>query len=83
MELVEQSRLAANVSRVDSFEKRTFLPASIREYQIRYSRFGSSAWRLRFELTAMKPNNEVGPITIFPSGTTDKSTAGWLRLTLD
>jgi hypothetical protein len=29
----------ANVSRVDSFEKRTFVPAGVREYQIERSRF--------------------------------------------
>ena len=40
----------ANISHVDSFEERTFLPAPIREYQIRYSRFGSSVWCARFEL---------------------------------
>ena len=73
----------ANISHVDSFEKRTFLPAPIREYQIRYSRFASSAWRLRFELTAMGANNETQSKTIFPHGTADKSTTGWLRLSLE
>ena len=43
----------ANVSHVDSFEKRTFLPAPVREYQIRRAHFPSVSWRLRFELTAM------------------------------
>jgi len=70
----------ANVSRVNSFEKRTFLPTRIREYQIRRVRFPSVTWRLRFELTGMKANNETQEITIYPEGTSDKSTAGWLVL---
>jgi hypothetical protein len=73
----------ANISHVDSFEKRTFLPAPIREYQIRYSRFASSAWRLRFELTTMGANNQTQSNAIFPLGTADKSTTGWLRLSLE
>lgn len=72
----------ANISRVDSFDKRTFLPTQVREYQIQRSRFGSHAWRLRFELTAMKANNDTQSVTVFPPGTTDTSTAGWLVLTL-
>lgn len=73
----------ANTSHVDSFEKRTFLPAPIREYQIRQSRFGSKPWRVRFELTAMGANNETQAHAIFPHGTTDTSTAGWLQLNLE
>lgn len=73
----------ANISHVDSFEKRTFLPAPIREYQIRHSRFGSNVWRVRFELTAMGAHNETQAHAIFPHGTTDTSTAGWLQLTLE
>ncbi len=73
----------ANVSHVDSFEKRTFLSAPIREYQIRRSRFPSSAWRVRFELTAMGANNEKQSHSVFPPGTTGKATAGWLSLSLD
>jgi hypothetical protein len=72
----------ANVSRVKSFEKRTFLPTPVREYQIRRARFPSVTWRLRFELTAMTTNNETRAITIFPPATTDGSTAGWLVLDL-
>lgn len=73
----------ANYSHVDSFENRTFLPASIREYQIRYARFGSSAWRVRFELTAMGVHNDPRAHVIFPLRTTDNSTAGWLQLNLN
>jgi hypothetical protein len=73
----------ANISHVDSFEKRTFLPAPIREYQIRYSRFGSRVWRARFELTAMGVNNETQARAVFPRGTAGNSTAGWLQLNLE
>lgn len=73
----------ANISHVDSFEKRTFLPAPIREYQIRCSRFPTRAWRVRFELTAMNSNNQTQFHTVFPRDTTDKSTAGWLLLSLN
>lgn len=72
----------ANTSRVNSFDKRTFLPTQVREYQIRRSRFGSHTWRLRFELTAMKANNDTQSVTVFPPDTTDTSTVGWLVLTL-
>lgn len=72
----------ANVSRVDSFEKHTFLPAPVREYQIRRARFPAARWRLRFELTAMTADSETQAIAIFPQATTDKSTAGWLVLDL-
>src|SRR6266498_39168 len=66
----------ANVSHVDSFEKRSFLSAPIREYQIRRARFPSRLWHLRFELTAMGTNNETQSQVVFPAGTSDKSTAG-------
>ena len=72
----------ANVSRIDSFEKRTFLPTRIREYQIRLSRFSSRTWRVRFELTAMGVNNETQAQMVFPHGTSDRFTVGWLDLAL-
>ena len=72
----------ANISRVESFEKRSFLPAPIREYQIRRSRFDSAVWRLRFELTAMKANNDIASTIVFPPGTTITSTDEWLLVTL-
>jgi hypothetical protein len=73
----------ANISHVDSFEKPTFLPTPIREYQIRYSRFGSNAWRVRFELTAMGVNNEIQAHAIFPQETAENSTTRWLQLNLE
>jgi len=72
----------ANVSRVHSFEARTFLPTPLREFQIRRARFPSVTWRLRFELTAMTTKNETQAISLFPRDTTDKATTGWLVLDL-
>lgn len=72
----------ANVSRVDLFEQRTFMPTRVREYQIRRTRFPSSTWRVRFELTTMSTKNETQPVTVFPQNTTGRSTAGWLELNL-
>jgi len=72
----------ANVSRVDSFEKRTFLPTKVREFQIRRNRFPATTWRLRFELTVINANSEPQATTVFPSGTGEKSTSGWLILDL-
>jgi hypothetical protein len=73
----------ANVSRADSFEKRTFLPTPVREFQIRRSRFSSTPWHLRFDLTAMARTNETLSTAIFPAGTADRSTQGWLQLDLE
>jgi hypothetical protein len=72
----------ANVSRVDSWDKRTFLPEPIREYQILRSRFPARKWRLRFELTAITPPNESSSTSVFPPGTSDHDPAGWLELDL-
>lgn len=70
----------ANVSRADSFEKPSFLPARVREYQIRRTRFPSHVWRLRFELIAMDANNVTESKAVFPPDTSDKSTSGWLSV---
>jgi hypothetical protein len=40
----------ANVSQVESFEKRTFVPADVREYQIERSRFVGREWRLMLDM---------------------------------
>jgi hypothetical protein len=72
----------ANTSRVDSFENRTFLPTPIREFQIRRSRFASTVWRVRFELTTMGTANQILSTSTYPAQTSDKSTAGWLQLDL-
>ncbi|HEY6331217.1 MAG TPA: hypothetical protein VI756_17955 [Blastocatellia bacterium] len=73
----------ANVSRVDSFEDRTFLPTPIREFQIRRSRFPSTVWHVHFALTAMGRKNETLSEVVFPNATGEKSADGWIELLLN
>ena len=68
----------ANVSRVDSWDKRSFLPEPVREYQILRARFPKQVWLLRFELTAMMAQQQTSSTTIFPPATKDRNTDGWL-----
>jgi hypothetical protein len=71
----------ANVSRVDSFEKRTFLPTNAREYQIRKSRFPGREWKVMIEfLTPAEPEWKTTP---YPAGCVNSNTKGWLVLRLD
>lgn len=71
----------ANVSRVESFEKPSFLPANVREYQIQRSRFPAKEWKVRFEfLTPAEPDWKTTP---YPPGTTNTDPKGWLVLQLD
>jgi hypothetical protein len=71
----------ANVSRVDSFEKRTFLPTKVREFQIRRSRFRGAEWKVMVEfLTPAEPQWKVTP---YPAGCSSTNTKGWLVLRLD
>jgi hypothetical protein len=71
----------ANVSRVNSWEERSFLPEPVREYQILRSRFPAERWRIRLELTPMK-GKEAQTATIFPDKSTDKDARNWLVLDL-
>jgi hypothetical protein len=41
----------ANASQVESFEKRTLVPAAVREYQIERSRFVGREWRLMLDMS--------------------------------
>jgi hypothetical protein len=68
----------ANVSRVESFQARTFLPEEVRTFQIRHSRFGGQWWRVFFVLTSLRVE---GQETIaFPSQANDLDTDHWLTL---
>jgi hypothetical protein len=80
MDLVEQSRLGRQRIAVDSWDKRTFLPEPVREYQILRSRFPANVWHLRIELTVMTAQNQA--MTVFPSGTRGENATGWLTLDL-
>ena len=73
----------ANVSRVDSFEKHTFLAAPIREFQIRRSRFPGDSWKIRLQLTVMDAANNVESVTVFPGNSTERDVSDWLRLDLN
>ena len=70
----------ANVSRVDSFDQRRFLPDHAREFQIQLSRFGSKRLLLRLMLSLASQSGYKGEI--FPIGTSDKNTKGWVELDL-
>jgi hypothetical protein len=68
------------VSRVDSFEKRTFLPTAVRQFQIRRSRFPGAEWKIMLEIvTPAEPEWKVTP---YPKGVTNSNTEGWMVLKL-
>jgi hypothetical protein len=70
----------ANVSRVESFDERTFLPEHARAFQIRRSRFPGRPWRIRLLTTVMK-GKEITTL-VWPEKTEDTNAAGWLELEL-
>lgn len=72
---------AANVSRVDSWEKRTLLKESVREYQISKARFPGSQWRLMFEImTEAKPDWQT---TKFPAQASTTDAKNWYVIRLN
>lgn len=71
----------ANVSRVDSFENRTFLPTKVREFQISKTRFPGAKWKVMVQfLTPAVPEWKVTP---YPGGCTNSDLRGWLLLRFD
>jgi hypothetical protein len=69
-------RWVANWSRVESFERRTFLPQKVREYQLSQTRFSGKSWRVMFELHA--PKQAEWRTFAFPVGAKNTSTEHWL-----
>jgi len=69
----------ANVSRVDSFEKRTFVPAGVREYQIERSRFVGREWRLMLDMSMESPGGKY-TVVRFPASASDSNPEVWLRV---
>jgi hypothetical protein len=65
---------AANVSRVNSFEERTFLPDEVKELQISKQRFKGKQWLTMFEIQTR--DNTKG----FPAKASNKKTENWLLL---
>ena len=72
----------ANVSHVASFEKRTFMPANAREYQIKRSRFGGQVWRLMLDMSL---DSEQGEYTVvrFPESASNSNPQNWLRVQIE
>ncbi len=66
----------ANTSRVESFDKRSFLPTPVREFQIRRSRFPGAKWRIMLEL--MTPAEPRWNTAFYPAGATPLVTNNWL-----
>jgi hypothetical protein len=64
----------ANVSRVNSFEERTFLPDEVKELQISKQRFKGKQWLTMFEIQT-RDNTKA-----FPIKATNKKTENWLLL---
>lgn len=74
-------RWVATVSRVDSWEKRTFLNQTVREFQISRSRFPGKQWKVSFEfMTQAQP---AWTTTRFPAEAANASDKNWLTLILD
>ncbi len=70
---------AANVSQVESFEKRTFVPADVREYQIERSRFVGREWRLMLDMSIESQGGEYA-VARFPVSASDSNPEKWLRV---
>lgn len=69
----------ANVSQVESFEKKTFLPAYVREYQIERSRFLGREWRLMLDMS-MESQQSKYTVVRFPTSASDLNPEKWLRV---
>jgi len=70
---------AANVSQVESFEKRTFVPADVREYQIERSRFVGREWRLMLDMSIESQGGECA-VARFPVSASGSNPEKWLRV---
>lgn len=69
----------ANVSHVLSFEKRTFMPANAREYQIKRSRFRSHEWLLMLDMSLESGGGEY-TVVRFPASASDSNPQKWLKM---
>jgi hypothetical protein len=68
----------ANVSRVQSFDEKKFLPENVREFQIKRTRFPGSEWRVRTVLSI--ENGQKYTELHLPEATPNKSSEQWLTL---
>jgi hypothetical protein len=74
-------RWVATFSRVDSWDKRTFVGERVREYQISRDRFRGKQWKIYLEL--MAPANPQWETFKYPSAATNNSNKDWITLQLD
>ena len=72
----------ANVSQVESFERRTFIPADVREYQIERSRIVGREWRLMLDMSMESQGTEY-TVLRFPASVSDSNPEKWLRVQFD
>jgi len=70
----------ANVSRVESFDEKKFLPENIREFQIKRTRFPGDEWRVRVVLSI--DHGQGYKETHLPEATLGQRSEQWLRLRL-
>lgn len=68
----------ANTSRVDSFQKPSFLPAKVREFQISRTKFLGNQWRVMFEI--LTPADPTWKTTPYPPKAKTTDTRDWIRL---
>jgi len=72
----------ANVSQVESFEKRIFAPTNVREYQIERSRFRGRQWRLMLDMSLESSGGEY-KVVRFPASASDSNPEKWLRVQIE
>jgi hypothetical protein len=70
----------ANVSRVESFDEKKFLPETIREFQIDRSYFAGRVWKIMLEISLAKGQDYVA--TPFPTKADPSHPETWLRVNL-
>jgi len=72
----------ANVSQVESFEKRTFVPTNVREYQIERSHFRGRDWRLMLDMSLESPGGKY-TVVRFPTSASDSNPEKWLTVQIE
>jgi hypothetical protein len=70
----------ANVSRVDSFDKKSFFAENVREYQIRRSRFPSKTWKVMVQLSIESNDGSFHTVAL-PENAAEADPSNWIQLT--
>lgn len=71
----------ANMSRVESFQKTSFLPTKIREFQIARTKFPTNHWKFMLEI--MTPANPTWKTTRYPPEGKTTAPQDWIRLDIE